>query len=289
MGCYLLCSQPAQKMRIVEALQNNGEVVAMTGDGVNDAPALKRADIGVAMGITGTEVSKEAATLILLDDSFSTIAQAVREGRRIYDNLKKFVLYTLSSNVGELVVIFLSILSGIPLILTAILILTINLGTDILPAIALGVEPADSDLMKRKPRDPQDRVLNRSFIRRLFMIGSVIGITVIAAFMYTLVRDGWVWGTTFSDEVLMHGQTLAFATLVISQLFNSFSVKSERSLSWHHISRNAFHGVAILSSLLLVLGVVYLPFMNRFLGTVPLDSHDWVVIHVRLFGSNYYF
>jgi len=277
-GVIFARTQPAQKMRIVEALQKNGEIVAMTGDGVNDAPALKRANIGVAMGITGTEVSKEAATLILLDDSFATIVRAVQEGRRIYDNLKKFVLYTLSSNVGELVVIFISILSGIPLILTAILILTINLGTDILPAIALGVDPGDDDVMQRKPRDPQSRVLNSSFLKRLFMIGGIIGLFVIAAFIYTLISDGWVWGTDFDAETLKHGQTLAFATLVIIQLMNSFSVKSEKPIKLKQLFNNHFHFFAIMVSMLIVLAVVYLPFFNRVLGTMPLDIHDWIVI-----------
>jgi Ca2+-transporting ATPase len=277
-GVIFARTLPAQKMRIVEALQKNGEIVAMTGDGVNDAPALKRANIGVAMGITGTEVSKEAATLILLDDSFATIVRAVQEGRRIYDNLKKFVLYTLSSNVGELVVIFISILSGIPLILTAILILTINLGTDILPAIALGVDPRDDDVMQRKPRDPQSRVLNNSFLKRLFMIGGTIGLFVITAFIYTLISDGWVWGTDFDAETLKHGQTLAFATLVIIQLMNSFSVKSEKPIKLKQLFNNHFHFFAIMVSMLIVLAVVYLPFFNRVLGTMPLDIHDWVVI-----------
>lgn len=273
-------SLPAQKMRIVEALQKNGEVVAMTGDGVNDAPALKRADIGVAMGITGTEVSKEAATLILLDDSFSTIVRAVEEGRRIYDNLKKFVLYTLSSNVGELIVIFISILSGIPMILTAILILTVNLGTDILPAIALGVDPADSDVMKRNPRDPNSRVLNSKFLQRLFVTGGIIGFSVIAAFIYTLISDGWVWGSGFDSETLKHGQTLAFATLVIIQLLNSFSVKSINPITIKQVFNNHFHFVAILVSMVIVLLVVYLPFMNRVLGTMPLYNQDWVIIGI---------
>ncbi|MFT7328063.1 MAG: Ca2+-transporting ATPase [Crocinitomicaceae bacterium] len=279
-GVIFARSLPAQKMRIVEALQKNGEVVAMTGDGVNDAPALKRADIGVAMGITGTAVSKEAATLILLDDSFSTIVRAVREGRRIYDNLKKFVLYTLSSNVGELVVIFISILSGIPLILTAILILTINLGTDILPAIALGVDPGDDDLMERQPRDPQSRVLDNAFLKRLFIIGGIIGISVIAAFVYTLISDGWTWGTEFNSETLKHGQTLAFATLVIIQLMNSFSVKSTLPITLRQIFNNNFQFIAIIISLVIVLLVVYLPFFNQVIGTMPLYGADWLVIGI---------
>lgn len=271
---------PVQKMRIVDALQHNGERVAMTGDGVNDAPALKRADVGVAMGITGTDVSKESATMVLLDDSFATIVDAIKEGRRIYDNLKKFVLYTLSSNVGEIVVIVLSVLSGTPLILTAVLILTINLGTDILPAIALGVEPAESGLMERKPRDPRHRVLNKTFIKRLVTIGITIGVTVIAAFMFTLMHEGWQWGNEISSELLVRGQTLAFATLVIAQLFNSFSVKSQKPLIWRHIYANTFHQVAILISLAIVLIVVYVPFLNRVLGTVPLYSQDWIVIFI---------
>lgn len=273
-------SMPAQKMRIVESLQHHGEIVAMTGDGVNDAPALKRADIGVAMGITGTEVSKEAATLILLDDSFSTIVSAIKEGRRIYDNLKKFVLYTLSSNIGELVVIFISILSGIPLILTAVLILIVNLGTDILPAIALGVDKAEPGLMKRKPRDPQARVLSRHFIKRLFGIGVVLGISVITAFIYTLLRDGWVWGNPFDELTLQHAQTVAFAALVIAQLMNSFSVKSTKPIGLQHIISNRFHIIAILVSVGIVAAVAYVPGLNRVLGTQPLAAHDWSVIMI---------
>jgi len=267
-------------MRIVEALQKNGEIVAMTGDGVNDAPALKRADIGVAMGITGTEVSKEAATLILLDDSFSTIVSAVAEGRRIYDNLKKFVLYTLSSNVGELIVVFVSIIAGIPLILTAILILVINLGTDILPAIALGVDPADPGLMKRAPRNTKERVLNKKFITRLFTIGSVIGVVVIGVFMYDLFASGWQWGTEVSDDILRHGQTMAFVSLVVIQLVNSFSAKSNLPITIKQIFNNAYHIAAVSSSLVLVLLLIYIPAMNRFMQTVPLVLNDWIVVAI---------
>jgi Ca2+-transporting ATPase len=162
--------------------------------------------------------------------------------------------------------------------LTAILILTINLGTDILPAIALGVDPRDDDVMQRKPRDPQSLVLNNSFLKRLFMIGGTIGLFVITAFIYTLISDGWVWGTDFDAETLKHGQTLAFATLVIIQLMNSFSVKSEKPIKLKQLFNNHFHFFAIMVSMLIVLAVVYLPFFNRVLGTMPLDIHDWVVI-----------
>ena len=186
-------SQPRDKMRIVSLLQANGEVVAMTGDGVNDAPALKKSDIGIAMGITGTEVSKESATMVLMNDSFASIVLAIEEGRRIYQNLKKFIWYMFSSNTGELVTLIMTIVLFIPNALTAILILCINLGTDILPAISMGVGPADRDNMKMLPRDPKSRILSRKFVTGFLLTGASIGLCVVAIFLIALMRDGWTW------------------------------------------------------------------------------------------------
>ena len=180
-------------MRIVSLLQSHGEIVAMTGDGVNDAPALKKADIGVAMGITGTEVSKEAATMILMNDSFASIVTAIEEGRRIYDNLKKFVWFVFSCNIAELFTVFAVIAFNLPIALTAILILCIDLGTDILPAVALGVDNGDPKNMSRPPRNPQEKIMQKPFVLHFITTGLFIGVCVVAAFILTLVNDGWTW------------------------------------------------------------------------------------------------
>lgn len=270
-------SLPEQKMRVVQLLQAQGEVIAMTGDGVNDAPALKAADIGVAMGITGTEVSKEAATMILTDDSFASIVTAIREGRRIYENLKKFVWFIFSCNIGELVTVFAAIVFDFPMVLTAILILAIDLGTDILPAIALGVDDAQEDLMKRPPRDQKKRLMNASFIKYFALTGFVIGLGVVGVYLLTLIRDGWTWGDNGIDNT--HAQTVAFVSLVCVQLLNTFSARSETiSIFKQKLFSNHFLVLANISSLFLVCLMVYVPFLNRLLGTVPIDAADWFLV-----------
>ena len=276
-------SLPAQKMRIVRLLQEQGEVVAMTGDGVNDAPALKKADIGVAMGITGTEVSKEAATMILTDDSFASIVQAVEEGRRIYENLRKFVWYIFSSNIAELFVIFAAIIFGLPLPLTAILILCVDLGTDILPAIALGVDEAEEGLMKKKPRDRSEKVMKKSFVRHFLFVGCTTGIVMTLGFFYTLYQYGWTFadGINVEPGVLIHAQTVAFTMLVLVQLLNVFSARSfTRSVFTMNPVNNFFLLVAILTSVLLVLAMIYVPFLSKALGTYPLNLTDWGIVAV---------
>lgn len=273
-------SLPDEKMRIVSLLQEMGEIVAMTGDGVNDAPALKKANIGVAMGITGTEVSKEAATMILTNDSFASIVTAIEEGRRIYDNLKKFVWFIFSCNVGELVVVFGALLFQYPLPLTAVLILCIDLGTDILPAIALGVDPAEEGIMHKNPRDPKAKVMNKKFILDFLIMGSVIGISVSLAFLYTALNDGWSWGDLASVE-LPHAMTVAFTSLVFVQLVNAFSSRSySRSVFCQNPFSNVFLVMAILSSVALVMSMIYIPFLNTILKTTPLTLDDWGVVAV---------
>ncbi|MCF7831138.1 HAD-IC family P-type ATPase [Candidatus Gracilibacteria bacterium] len=264
-------SLPDQKMRIVQLLQKQGEVVAMTGDGVNDAPALKAADIGVAMGITGTEVSKEASTMVLTDDSFASIVTAVEEGRRIYENLRKFVWFIFSCNIGELVVVFAAILFNFSLPLTAILILCIDLGTDILPAIALGVDNAEKDLMSRPPRNAKKRLMNKKFVQYFLLIGISIGISVTGAFLWTLRGGG----------ELVHAQTVAFTALVFVQLVNAFSARSNKtSVFKQNPFSNHFLVLAIITSIMLVMLMVYTPFLNKALGTTFLTLQDWVVISV---------
>jgi len=279
-------SLPEQKMRIVRLLQEQGEVVAMTGDGVNDAPALKKADIGVAMGITGTEVSKEAATMILTNDSFASIVTAIEEGRRIYENLKKFVWFIFSCNIAELFVVFAAILFGLPLPLTAILILCIDLGTDILPAIALGVDEAEKGLMKKKPRDPKERLLQKPFVMHFVLTGIMTGAVMTLGFLYTLYQYGWTFsqGLAVEPAALIHAQTVAFAMLVVVQLFNAFSARSfTRSVFAMNPFSNYMLLVAVFTSVLLVLVMIYVPFLNQALGTYPLNLNDWLIVLVASF------
>ncbi|MEP7376867.1 MAG: cation-translocating P-type ATPase [Chitinophagaceae bacterium] len=207
---------PEQKLNIVKSLQNNGEFVAMTGDGVNDAPSLKQADIGIAMGITGTDVSKEAADMILLDDNFATIVKAVREGRRIYENIRKFILYVLSCNLGEILTIFLSPLLGFSIPLLPIHILWINLVTDGLPGLALVAEPAEKDIMKRPPRPPKENLFAGGLITRILLTGIVMTLTAIFI-QWWAVQEGYDVKTQ---------QTMVFTTLCFVQLGNALSVRS---------------------------------------------------------------
>lgn len=271
-------SLPAQKMRVVKLLQDQDEVVAMTGDGVNDAPALKKADIGVAMGITGTEVSKEAATMILTNDSFASIVTAVEEGRRIYENLRKFVWFIFSCNIAELIVIFAAILFAFPLPLTAILILCIDLGTDILPAIALGVDNAEKNLMQRPPRDTKKKVMEADFVYHFLATGLIIGALVSIAFLFTIMRDGWAFGQPINGD-WDHATTVAFVCLVCVQLVNAFTARSfTQSLFTNNPLKNPFMIMAVFTSLLMVLVMVYVPWMNTLLNTSPLSLQDWEVV-----------
>ncbi|MCK5743850.1 MAG: cation-transporting P-type ATPase, partial [Caldisericia bacterium] len=207
---------PEHKLRIVNVLQKAGNVVAMTGDGVNDAPALKKADIGVSMGITGCEVAKDSASLILTDDSFSTIVSAVYEGRVIFDNIKKFIWYMLGANIGEVFLIFLALILGYPPPLIAIQLLWINLLTDSLPGLALGVEPAEAGIMDRKPRDPKQKLISGSFLLDMIFRGIVMGTVVFIAFLIgNSTPAGYSMGITY-----------AFSTIVVSELVLAYSCRS---------------------------------------------------------------
>ena len=269
-------SLPEQKMRIVSLLQSHGEIVAMTGDGVNDAPALKKADIGVAMGITGTEVSKEAATMILMNDSFASIVTAIEEGRRIYDNLKKFIWFVFSCNIAELFTVFAVIALNLPIALTAILILCIDLGTDILPAVALGVDNGDPKNMSRPPRNPQEKIMQKPFVLHFLTTGLFIGVCVVAAFILTLVNDGWTWWGT--NTGWHHASTVAFATLVIVQLINTFSARSFTQSAFRvPLGGNILLIVAMITSLFMVSIIIYTP-LNMILHTTTLDWNDWIIV-----------
>ncbi|WP_028307423.1 calcium-transporting P-type ATPase, PMR1-type [Desulfitibacter alkalitolerans] len=261
---------PKHKLRIVRALKNNGHIVAMTGDGVNDAPAVKEADIGVAMGITGTDVTKEASAMVLADDNFATIVAAIEEGRGIYDNIRKFIRYLLSCNVGEVMVMFLAALMGMPLPLIPIQILWVNLVTDGLPAMALGVDNNDKDLMLRKPRHPKESVFSNGLGKKILVRGLQIGAATLFVFWLALqLGDG--------DIVL--ARTMAFSTLVFSQLFHVFHCKSERYSPFEvGILSNPALVVAVACSTLMQLTVIYLPALQPIFQTTSLNWVHWSVI-----------
>ncbi len=261
---------PQHKVRIVEALKKRGHVVAMTGDGVNDAPALKRANIGVAMGITGTDVSKETADMVLTDDNYASIVSAVEEGRVIYSNIRKFVYYLLSCNVGEIMIIFLAMIAGWPVPLTPILLLVLNLVTDGLPALALGMEKGDPDSMNRPPRRPDEPVIDRQMVW-----GIAIQTVAITAATLTAFIIGLRW---FPDN-LAAAQTMAFATLSISELFRAYTSRSDRHSLWAiGVFSNKWMQRAVLISLIIVLGIIYLPFLDPVFNTTFLGLREWLVI-----------
>ena len=252
---------PEHKVKIVEALKRKGHFVAMTGDGVNDAPALKRADIGVAMGITGTDVSKEAADMVLLDDNFATIVNAIKEGRAIYDNIRKFVGYIVSSNVGEIFIMLMAPFLGLPIPLTALQLLWINLLTDGLPALALGVEPADPNAMRRPPHPPGESILARGLGKYVLWVGLLLGTVCLAA---------EYWGRTFGEGAW---QTIVFTTLGLSQMGNALAIRSDREslFTLGLLSNKPLLG-AVLLTFLLQMAVIYLPFLQRIFETEALTG-----------------
>lgn len=253
---------PEHKMRIIDALQKQGYVVAMTGDGVNDAPALKKADIGVAMGITGTDVAKEASDIILTDDNFATIVNAVEEGRAIFDNIRKFVNYLLSSNLGEIMLIFLATILGMPLPITAIQLLWVNLVTDGLPAVALAFDPAEEGIMKRKPRAAKENILSKKLSENIVVLGFLVGGLTLLLF--------WL----YRDSSLMKAQTIAFTTIVVLEIVRLQVIRAEYRLSFFS---NWYLLAAVMSSLGLQMVVLYTP-LNKFFDVVPLHIYDWLVI-----------
>ncbi|RMF05295.1 calcium-translocating P-type ATPase, SERCA-type, partial [Candidatus Woesearchaeota archaeon] len=255
---------PEHKLKIVKALKDNGEVVAMTGDGVNDAPALKEADIGVAMGKTGTDVAKDASDMILLDDSFSSIVSAVKEGRGIFDNIRKFINYLLSSNLGEVAVIFLAVLMGFPSPLTAVQILWLNLVTDGFPALALGVDPYDPNLMKRSPRKRNEPVIDKN----------MTALISFAAFLITFGTLGLFVYYNSAGHSLEVARTVAFTTLVVLELVRVQIIRSEHDLP---LFSNRYLVLALLFSFGLQLAVIYTPLASLF-GTVPLGVYHWFAI-----------
>lgn len=277
---------PEHKLRIVNILKNMGEVVAVTGDGVNDAPALKRADIGIAMGITGTDVSKEAANMVLTDDSFSSIVSAIIEGRTIYENMKKFIFFIFSSNIGELLALIITIFLGLPAPLTAVLILLINTLTDVFPALALGVEPVERSILENPPRKTADRIMNKDFILRYCLIGLYMGLVTAGMFIWNLLRHGWNFGERISIDTNLYAESasIAFITITLMQMIHVFNSRSStESVFRMNIFSNITLIFAVISSAVLSIIFVELPFFQEYLGTHSLSLHDYgIIIFVSL-------
>ena len=279
---------PRHKMRVVSVLNTMGEVVAVTGDGVNDAPALKKADIGIAMGVAGTDVAKETADMILLDDNFATIVNAIEEGRAVYNNIRKFVTYVLASNVPELVPYLGYGLFQIPLALTIPQILAVDLGTDMVPALGLGTERPDSVIMQMPPRPRTQRLLNRALLFRAYgFLGLTEAGIAMGAFFWYLDGHGWSWGNplSWSDPLYRQATTVSFAAIVLAQVANVFACRSERtSILRLGFFTNRFILWGIGAELFLLIAIVYTPFGNLLLGTEPLSLWSWSPLLLGMVG-----
>ncbi len=275
---------PEHKLRIVKALQRDGTMVAMTGDGVNDAPALKKADIGVAMGVTGTDVSKEAADIVLADDNFATIVAAVEEGRAIFSNIRKFLRYLLSSNIGEVMTMFFGVLladaigltedgsGGVVLPLLATQILWINLVSDGAPALALGVDPGDEGLMNEPPRPRNEGVITRRMWAGIFFVGAIMAAGTLAVFDACLPG-----GLIDGSGTMRYAQTMTFTTLMLFQNFNVFNARSDIHSALKGLFSNKWLWGAVILSLLLEVAVIYVPFLQQAFSTVSLNFGDWLL------------
>jgi magnesium-transporting ATPase (P-type) len=281
-------ASPEAKLRIADALRDSGETVAMTGDGVNDAPALRRADIGVAMGLTGTDVAREAATMLLTDDNFATIVKAVEAGRQVYDNVRKFVVYIFAHTTPEVVPFLVFALSGgaVPLPLTVLQILAIDLGTEILPALALGREPAEPGLMSRSPRPRSEGVIRRSMLTRAWVfLGLIEAALVLGGFFAVLLRDGWSPGDDVSEGAALHGTyltatTMTFAGIVACQIGTALAARTDHaSLRQVGFFTNRLLLWGIAFEVAFTAAIVYLPPLQDLFGTAPLG---WVELTVLL-------
>lgn len=280
---------PENKVMIVNAFKSHGNIVSMTGDGVNDAPSLKIADIGVAMGITGTDVAKGAADMILTDDNFATIQKAIEEGRNIYNNIRKSVLFLLSSNLGEIITMLVAIGVGLASPLKAIHILWVNLITDSLPALALGVDPGDKDIMNGPPRNPKESMFAHGGLAFMIVFGTVIGFVTLTAFLFSPIQHLLDANMTLSltniidmlknEDILIHAQTYAFTTLAITQLFNAIGVRNfhQSVFRMNHLN-NRMMIVAVLVGFGMQVAVTEIPFLTNVFGTVALSFKEWVML-----------
>lgn len=260
---------PEHKLKIVQAFQQAGHIVAMTGDGINDAPAIKASNIGISMGISGTDVTKEASSLILLDDNFNTIKEAIREGRNIYENIRKFVRYLLASNVGEIFMMLVAMMLALPLPLVPVQILWVNLVTDGLPAMALGLDPPAKDVMKQQPRKQSEGVFARGLGTKIITRGILIGVVSLLAFI--LAYD-------HQTDNLQYARTVAFTTLVLAQLIHVFDCRSEKGIFSRNPFSNLYLVAAVCSSVILLLLVIYVEALQPIFHTMPLLGIDWLFI-----------
>ena len=281
-GVLIARAAPEHKLRIARALQGMGEVVAMTGDGVNDAPALKQADIGVAMGITGTDAAKEAAQVVLTDDNFATIVSAVEQGRAVFQNIRKFTVYIFAHLGPEAIPFIFFALFPVPLALTALLILAIDLGTETLPALALGIEPPEPDSMDRPPRPRNERLITRGMLVRAYLFfGLIEGALVMAAFLFVLMRGGWQWGTPMaeSDPLLHLARTVAFVGIVSTQVGTAFACRTERVSTFRMgILSNRWLLIGVGLEIALTMAMVYLPPLQRFFQLEAMPVSLWLLV-----------
>jgi sodium/potassium-transporting ATPase subunit alpha len=280
----VLCARMTaeHKMRVVQALQAKGEVVAVTGDGVNDAPALKAADIGIAMGRCGTDVAKAAADMVLLDDHFASIVHAVEEGRAVFDNLRKFLTYILTSNIPEIVPYLAFVLLRVPLPLTVIQILAVDLGTDMLPALALGAEPPHAEVMERLPRARSQRLLDGPLLARAYLfLGLIEAAGALVMYFLVLHLGDWDWGDDLDrlDPLYRLATTACLATIVVMQMANLFLCRDPHQPAWPlGLRANPLLVGGLLFELALVLIVVYTPIGNLLFGTAPLSPGLWLLM-----------
>ena len=259
---------PEHKIRIVNAWQKLGKIVAMTGDGVNDAPALKKANIGIAMGITGTEVSKNAASMILADDNFSTIVKAIITGRNVYRNIKNAIGFLLSGNTAAILAVLYSSLANLPVIFSAVQLLFINLLTDSLPSIAVGVEPKNEDILDEKPRDPNEAILTKRFSSKLLIEGVLIAAFIIRAF-YIGLKDS-----------PLKGSTMAFATLCLARLFHGIDYRGQRNIFAIGFFKNKFSLIAFAVGFILLNAVLLCPPLYNMFGITKLETANFIQIYV---------
>lgn len=280
-ACVFARIAPEQKLRIADVLRKSGAVIAMTGDGVNDAPALKKADIGVAMGIIGTDVSKEAADMILLDDNFASIVSGIKEGRTIYQNVKKFVHYVFTSNASEFFTVVIGVLLQIPAPIVAVQILAIDLGTDVFPSLALGVEPPEPHVMDKNNRQVKDQIIGLQGFWRLAYIGLIMAVGGVIAFIWSMKRGGWNFGEKIdaSSWLYIKSTSATYAVLAMSQMANLLQARSFRfSVFTIGFFKNKYAIGAIIISVGMLLALMHVPFLQRYLHMSPIDWKDWLMV-----------
>jgi sodium/potassium-transporting ATPase subunit alpha len=279
-GCRIFArANPRQKLRIVQILRSLGEIVAVTGDGVNDAPALKEADIGVAMGLAGTDVARESADMVLLDDNFATIVVAVEEGRTIFQNIRNFITYIFTSNVPEIVPYLAYVLLGIPLPLTILQILAVDLGTDMVPALALGADPPNPEIMKLKPRARSERLLNKSILMRAYLfLGLIESAAAMTCYFFVLYSGGWKWGATPTESLYRQATTACLTAIIVTQVANVLVCRSPSASAFSFgVRANALLVPAIAVEIALLLALVYSALGQKIFATAPLPLAVWVV------------